>query len=526
MYRACSGTAAAGSIPYKAPSPFHAEAGAFGNPLRHHRKNVSHLHPCVSHLHLPDKLSPTPYRVQRRLGVPAGVLLTQHVLSKNKPVQQNRLEIEQAKRRLPVFSMFVARAIWIATLLFLSVPLSLHSQIAATAKQDAKWRTQIRQALFIPTILPAVAPQSFDSFFPAPGVIAERVTYATLYGMRVPAIVYRPASTKPGQKLPGIVVVNGHSGDKTSWYSFYTGVLYATAGAVVITYDPVDEDERDANRASDSRAHDTVIPGEEMPRRMGGQMVTDILQSTAYLAQRSDVDSARIAVLAYSMGSFHAAIAGAIDPHLHALILSGGGNLDGVDGYWESSSKIMCQAGPYKALRSLGDRGAVLYALNASRGATLVMNGTADNLITSKNTGKGFFDDLHRRTERISGSQNLFEQVWFPEAGHRPSFVTRPAALFLERQLHLPNWNEASIRSLPEIMVRSWSEKTGARVGPAWQKESSEWGVPALDINVPNIPRDQLQAVPFALWEGHRDEYTWSSWAIRAQKVATHSAVP
>ncbi len=28
---------------------------------------------------------------------------------------------------------------------------------------------------------------------PIPGVIAERVTYGTSYGMRVPAIVYRPA---------------------------------------------------------------------------------------------------------------------------------------------------------------------------------------------------------------------------------------------------------------------------------------------------------------------------------------------
>ena len=109
----------------------------------------------------------------------------------------------------------------------------------------------------------------------------------------------------------------------------------------------------------------------------------------------------------------------------------------------------MCQAGPYKALRFLSDRGAVLYALNQHRGPTFLINGTADPLIVSPNTLEPFFEDLRNRTAAITGTRSgLFETYWIPNAGHRPNFVTRPAALWLERQMHFPNWTEASIDSM------------------------------------------------------------------------------
>ena len=66
----------------------------------------------------------------------------------------------------------------------------------------------------------------------------------------------------------------------------------------------------------------------------------------------------------------------------------------------------MCQAGPYKALKFLGDRGAVLYALNQHRGATFVINGTADPLIVSPNTLEPFFEDLRNRTAAITGTRS------------------------------------------------------------------------------------------------------------------------
>ena len=389
----------------------------------------------------------------------------------------------------------------------------------ATAAQFDQWRSQIKKALFIPDPLPLLTPKSYGTFSPADGVVAERVSYGTSYGMRVPAIVYRPAHG--GGRLPGLVIVNGHSGDKTSWYAFYAGILYARAGAVVVTYDPVGEDERNAERKSESNAHDTFVAGEQMPARMGGQFVTDIMQAVSFLAARRDVDAKRIGVAAYSMGSFHAALAGAIDPRIHALVLSGGGNLSGPGDYWAKSPKIMCQSGPSKALDFLPDRGAVIYALNQRRGPTFIMNGTLDQVVVSVHTDETFFAALRDRTASLSGTRaGLFETYWFPGAGHRPNFVTRPGALWLHQQLHFPNWTEARIASFGEVHVSEWSAGVGAHVGGNFQKELSEGGVRALTTDVPNVPRDELQAIPLDEWQRDKDDFTWESWVKRASAAS------
>ncbi|HXE06409.1 MAG TPA: prolyl oligopeptidase family serine peptidase [Acidobacteriaceae bacterium] len=396
-----------------------------------------------------------------------------------------------------------------------------------SAAQYATWRTEIRKALYILDPLPSPAPHTWSSFSPAPGVVAERVTYASLYGMRIPAIVYRPAKLG-GKGVPGIVVVNGHGGDKTSWYAYYTGILYARAGAVVVTYDPIGEDERNIDRKSASRAHDVFVPGAQLPERLGGTMIADILQSVSYLLQRSDVDPGRIAVLGFSMGSFHSAIAAAIDPRIHALVLSGGGNLGGDHSYWAVSPKVMCQAGPYKALGFLGDRAAILYALNQQRGPTLVMNGMVDPLIVTPNNFEPFFSELRDRTAALSGTRaNLFETVWFPNAGHRPNFITRAGALWLNRQLHFPNWTEASINAMPKVRISEWFAR-GAHTPPQTpdppgatiSNQTGEGGLLALDAGVPVIPRDQLQAVPDVEWQAHKLDFIYESFMERIKSAA------
>jgi dienelactone hydrolase len=388
-----------------------------------------------------------------------------------------------------------------------------------------QWQKQIKHALFIPDPLPQLAQKNYGVFAPADGVVAERVTYGTSYGMRVAAIVYRPS--KMQYHLPGLVIVNGHSGDKTAWYAFYSGILYARAGAVVVTYDPLGEDERNSDRKSETNTHDTIIPGDQMPARMGGQMITDIMQAVSYLASRPDVDPKRIGVAAYSMGSFHAAIAGAIDPRIHALLLSGGGNLGGPGDYWASSSKVMCQGGPAQALDSfLPDKGAVLYALNQRRGPTLIMNGTADSIIVSSHSDEAFFNALRTRTEDITGTKaGIFETHWFPGAGHRPNFVTRPGAVWLHQQLRFPNWSEAEINSFGEVHVIEWSAQTGAHVAQSFQKEPSEGGVRALTTDIPNVPREVLQAVPIDEWRQHKDDFVWESWVTRAQAASKQTPV-
>jgi len=105
-----------------------------------------------------------------------------------------------------------------------------------STEQARRWRSAIRTALFVPDPLPRLAVENHGRFEPAVGVVAERVSYATQFGMRVPAIVYSPREDR--RELPALIIVNGHGGDKYCWYAFYSGILYARAGAVVLTYDP------------------------------------------------------------------------------------------------------------------------------------------------------------------------------------------------------------------------------------------------------------------------------------------------
>ena len=181
----------------------------------------------------------------------------------------------------------------------------------------------------------------------------------------------------------------------------------------------------------------------------------------------------------------------------------------------------MCQSGPSKALNFLPDRGAVLYALNQRRGPTFIMNGTRDKVVTSVNTDVAFFTRLKKRTAAISGTRaGLFETYWFPGAGHRPNFVTRAGALWLQHQLHFPNWSSGSIEAAGEVHVSEWAARTGAHVGRTFLNELSEGGVQALTTDIPNVPREDLQAVPAYEWEIHKDDYVWEGWVRRASEAS------
>lgn len=388
----------------------------------------------------------------------------------------------------------------------------------ASAEQLHEWQKAARTALFMPDPMPALAAQEFGSFSAMPGVVAHRVTYGTEYGMRVPAIVYMPEH--PRGKLPAIIVVAGHGGDKTTWYEVYAGLLYASAGAVVVTYDPIGEDERNAQHLSDARAHDTVLPGAESPARLGGLMIGDVSQAVSYALSLPHVDAGRIAVLGYSMGSFHAALAAGLDPRIRYLVDSGGGDLDGNGGSWDSSSKIMCQGGPYQALSFLPDKGAILYALHQRVGQSLVLNGMEDRLVAVPHHDAAFFDDLNARVLALAGAATPpIDYRFYKGVGHRPSWVDRDAAVWLNERLHFPSWRGISIDSLGEVRVGDWAKATGAHINRGYDSEITEAGIHAVGHNFPAPSRADLQVVPMAEWQAHENLYTWEAWARRTLQI-------
>jgi dienelactone hydrolase len=386
---------------------------------------------------------------------------------------------------------------------------------AAPADDREEKRRKMRAALKVPDMLPALETEQYGEAAVADGVVAERVSYGTDYGLRVPAIVYRP-SVKPAGRMPGLIVVNGHGGDKYSWYAFYAGILYARAGGVVLTYDPIGEGERNAQRKSGTRQHDRNVDPPEMGQRMGGLMMTDVMQGVSYLAQRADVDARRLAAMGYSMGSFVLGLACAVETRLNACVLTGGGNLDGEGGYWDSSSKTMCQAIPYQSLKFLGDRGAAIYDLHAARGHTLVLNGTADDVVAMPKAGPGFFEELRKRTIALHGSaQNVFEFEFVAGGGHRPYFVTRAAAVWLEKLLEFPNW--ASVARMGDTHISEWAEKNGVAMDRQYATELREGGTIALGTGLPAVAHDVLNALPAEKWEREKEKYVYETWVKNAK---------
>ena len=385
-------------------------------------------------------------------------------------------------------------------------------------------RQQIKSTLHVPDPLPATDSKFYGKFSPVADVTAERVSYTTGYGLRVPAIVYHSAGATI-VKHPAIVVVNGHGGDKSSWYSYWAGILYARAGAIVLTYDPIGEYERNQRRESNTSQHDALIPPDDIGRRMGGLMITDVMQAAHYLAERPDVDPKRVAVMGFSMGSFISALACAIDTSVHACVLVGGGDLDGPGGYWDCSGRKMCQAIPYQSLSFLGDRGPILFALQAKRGPTLVFNGAADQVVDIPHHGQDFFEALRKQTIATSGSsKDVFDFELTPGGGHRPYFLTKPVALWLQEKLKFPNWTKKQLLVMPETHIAEWAVQHGLQPAITQPYEVGQGGTRALGENMPAVPRDSLTAVPETVWQAERASYIYESWVERAQAALAQPA--
>ncbi len=381
----------------------------------------------------------------------------------------------------------------------------------------AELRAQIRANFFVDPV-PPLAATTHRTFSPAAGVRAEAITYATTLGARVPAVLYLPDPLPAGGRVPGFIVVNGHGGDKYSWYAYVAGVAYARAGAAVLTYDPAGEGERSASRQSGTRDHDKLKGDTVLARRLAGLMITDVVQAVSLLAARPEVDASRIGAGGYSMGSFVLALAGAVEPRLRACVLVGGGNLSGAGDHWDASGKVMCQAWPWRSLDFLGDRGGMIYALHAARGPALVWNGRADEVVGIPHTQEPFFEDVRTRAAKLRGATDGLFEFGFTDGGsHRPYFVTKPVALWLERQLDFPNWSEASIHTMPETHIAEWAARTGHAVDKLYATEAREGGVRAVVTNVPAIAREELSVFTPAEWEREKQRLSFDAWAAAAR---------
>jgi len=168
----------------------------------------------------------------------------------------------------------------------------------------------------------------------------------------------------------------------------------------------------------------------------------------------------------------------------------------------------------------LGDRGAVLYNLHAQRGGTLVINGSADDVVAMPKAGPPFFEDLRKRTVALHGSdRNVFDYVFIEGGGHRPYFLTRPAALWLEKRLHFPNWTAESIAEMPETHIGEWAAANHVPMDRLYATELREGGTMALGTGIPPVPHDSMNALPADRWERDKDLYVYEAWVKNAKAL-------
>jgi hypothetical protein len=208
---------------------------------------------------------------------------------------------------------------------------------------------------------------------------------------------------------------------------------------------------------------------------------------------------------------------------LKACVLVGGGNLDGPGEYWDNS-KPMCQGIPYRSLAFLGDRAAALYALHALRGPTLLMNGLEDSVVNIPKTGEPFLDDLRRRTIALRGTEDgVFEYDFVPRTSHRPFFVTRPAAMWLERHLDFPAWTLDDIALLPTTHISAWARREDVEMDPGYASEHREGGTRALGRFVPGLPRAKLSVFSPEQWQQEKDRLIIDAWVRHALSAIANS---
>jgi mannose-6-phosphate isomerase-like protein (cupin superfamily) len=160
------------------------------------------------------------------------------------------------------------------------------------------------------------------------------------------------------------------------------------------------------------------------------------------------------------------------------------------------------------------------------------MNGLKDGLITKFNEQQPWFDALRDRVltkdalyfnEVPAARERLFTTFFDPEAGHRPAFAERRAALWLNDQLHFPNWTNAQINAFPLTTAHDWATAHHVRITAAYDNPTQEGGTPILDLHLPGLTREQLTVVPVADWQRDRAQYTFDAWLEHAHAAEAAS---
>jgi hypothetical protein len=160
----------------------------------------------------------------------------------------------------------------------------------------------------------------------------------------------------------------------------------------------------------------------------------------------------------------------------------------------------------------------MIYALHASRGPTLIYNGLADSVVAIDKHGEPFFADLRQRTINLhGGDEGVFDTGFLPHASHRPYFITRPVALWLEKHLDIPNWTAESLAAMPTTHITEWAQKHNIYMDKLYATEQREGGTDALGDDIPGYEREDLSVFTPKQWLSHKNELIIETWVDAAR---------
>ena len=241
--------------------------------------------------------------------------------------------------------------------------------------------------------------QSVDSERTIDGGAEIQLSYRTDGGHPVPAVLTVPDSDV---RAPAALLLHGYSSRKEVMAGAVGRALLAHGIASLAIDLPLH-----GTRADPVQAQSARNPLHMM--QLWRQGIEDARLGIRYLQARADIDSARIAIVGYSMGAFLSVVIAADEPAIKAVVVAAGGDLP-QDTPFSAMARMV--ADPLRAVRRLEGR------------PLLIVHGKRDRTV-KPDQAQRLFDAAHEPKEIR----------WWDAGHHLPHEASDHAAAWLRQKL-------------------------------------------------------------------------------------------
>jgi dipeptidyl aminopeptidase/acylaminoacyl peptidase len=212
-------------------------------------------------------------------------------------------------------------------LVLVAAPARSQQPLSTSPRSPSEVRADFLKLLDRPRVPLDAKSQEIPS--PNKALMTEKVSFAVEARPdgsmeRVPALVVRPASSKPGEKLPVVIVLHGTGGTKEGNRSWLDTL--ANRGFLAVAIDGRYHGER-AGGMPGTKAYNDAITRAWRSKSSEPQTYPfyydtcwDIWRTIDYLGTRADVDPERIGLIGISKGGIETWLAAAVDERIKVAV--------------------------------------------------------------------------------------------------------------------------------------------------------------------------------------------------------------